>query len=89
MDDVFVSDSWFPRNERKSKWSLSDEYIKRDNSGNNVPLMDFIFITDGKLIGQEHQVVGKLGGLSMVLKQSLGTFWSLEQVLTKVDITEY
>ena len=26
--DVFVPDSWFPRNERKSKWSLSDEYIK-------------------------------------------------------------
>ena len=34
--DILEYKSWFPRNERRSKYELTNSYFKRDNSGNNV-----------------------------------------------------
>ncbi len=34
--ELLVEGSWFPRNETESKYSLSDLYFRRDNSGNNA-----------------------------------------------------
>ena len=32
--DILEYKSWFPRNERRSKYELTHKYFKRDNSGN-------------------------------------------------------
>ena len=34
--DILVNKKWFPRNESKSNYPLSDWYFRRDNSGNNA-----------------------------------------------------
>ena len=34
--DILEYKSWFPRNERRSKYELTHSYFKRDNSGNNA-----------------------------------------------------
>ena len=83
--DVFVPDSWFPRNERKSKWSLSDEYIKQDNSGNNASNRFHIhnrWKVDWTRTPSGWKTWQTVNGIKTIVR----AFWSLEQVLTKVDI---
>ena len=83
--DVFVPDSWFPRNERKSKWSLSDEYIKRDNSGNNAS-NGFHIHNRWKVDWTRTPSGWKTWQTVKGIKTIVRAFWSLEKVLTKVDL---
>ena len=83
--DLLVEDSWFPRNERKSKYPLTDKYFKRDNSGNNASnpfhietrwKVDWVRTPSGWRTWQT------VDGIKTIVR----AFWSLEQVLTKVDL---
>ena len=84
-NDLLINDSWFPRNERKSKWSLSDDYFKRDNSGNNASNGFHIhnrWKVDWTRTPSGWRTWQTVKGIKTIVR----AFWSLEQVLTKVDL---
>ena len=83
--DLLIEDSWFPRNERKSKYPLTDKYFKRDNSGNNAS-NPFHIETRWKVDWTRTPSGWKTWQTVDGIKTIVRAFWSLEQVLTKVDI---
>ena len=83
--DLLTEDSWFPRNERKSKYPLTDKYFKRDNSGNNAS-NPFHIETRWKVDWTRTPSGWKTWQTVDGIKTIVRAFWSLEQVLTKVDI---
>ena len=83
--DLLVEDSWFPRNERKSKYPLTDKYFKRDNSGNNAS-NPFHIETRWKVDWTRTPSGWKTWQTIDGIKTIVRAFWSLEQVLTKVDL---
>ena len=83
--DLLIEDSWFPRNERKSKYPLTDKYFKRDNSGNNAS-NPFHIETRWKVDWTRTPSGWKTWQTVDGIKTIVRAFWSLEQVLTKVDL---
>jgi hypothetical protein len=82
--DILVEDEWFPRNERKSKYPLSDFYFKRDNSGNNASNPFHIenrWKVDWTRTPSGWRTWQTVKGIKTIVR----AFYSLEQVLTKVD----
>tara|TARA_A100001201_G_scaffold18343_1_gene20768 strand:+ start:447 stop:1658 length:1212 start_codon:yes stop_codon:yes gene_type:complete len=84
-NDLLVEDSWFPRNERKSKYPLTDKYFKRDNSGNNAS-NPFHIETRWKVDWTRTPSGWKTWQTIDGIKTIVRAFWSLEKVLTKVDL---
>ncbi len=84
-NDLLINDSWFPRNERKSKYPLTDKYFKRDNSGNNASNGFHIhnrWKVDWTRTPSGWRTWQTVKGIKTIVR----AFWSLEQVLTKVDL---
>jgi len=84
-NDLMFHDGWFPRNERKSKWPLGDSYFKRDNSGNNASNGFHIhnrWKVDWTRTPSGWRTWQTVKGIKTIVR----AFWSLEKVLTKVDI---
>ena len=84
-NDLLINDSWFPRNERKSKYPLTDKYFKRDNSGNNASNGFHIhnrWKVDWTRTPSGWRTWQTVDGIKTIVR----AFWSLEQVLTKVDL---
>ena len=82
--DILIEDEWFPRNERKSKYPLSDFYFKRDNSGNNASNPFHIenrWKVDWTRTPSGWRTWQTVKGIKTIVR----AFYSLEQVLTKVD----
>ena len=83
--DVLEYKSWFPRNERRSKYELTNSYFKRDNSGNNASNGFHIenrWKVDWTRTPSGWKTWQTVDGIKTIVR----AFWSLEQVLTKVDI---
>ena len=83
--DVLEYKSWFPRNERRSKYELTNSYFKRDNSGNNASNPFHIenrWKVDWTRTPSGWKTWQTVDGIKTIVR----AFWSLEQVLTKVDI---
>lgn len=83
--DLLIENEWFPRNERKSKYPLTPMYFKRDNKGNNASnqfhvenrwKVDWVRTPSGWKTWQT------VKGIQTIVR----AFWSLEKVLTKVDL---
>ena len=83
--DILEYKSWFPRNERRSKYELTNSYFKRDNSGNNASNGFHIenrWKVDWTRTPSGWKTWQTVDGIKTIVR----AFWSLEQVLTKVDI---
>ena len=83
--DILEYKSWFPRNERRSKYELTNSYFKRDNSGNNASNPFHIenrWKVDWTRTPSGWKTWQTVDGIKTIVR----AFWSLEQVLTKVDI---
>ena len=83
--DLLVEKEWFPRNERKSKYPLTPKYFKRDNSGNNASNPFHIenrWKVDWTRTPSGWRTWQTVDGIKTIVR----AFWSLEQVLTKVDL---
>lgn len=83
--DLLVEKEWFPRNERKSKYQLTPKYFKRDNSGNNAS-NPFHIENRWKVDWTRTPSGWKTWQTVEGIKTIVRAFWSLEQVLTKVDL---
>ena len=83
--DILVEDFWFPRNEQKSKYILSPKYFKRDNKGNNAS-NPFHIETRWKVDWTRTPSGWKTWQTIDGIKTIVRAFWSLEKVLTKVDL---
>ena len=83
--DVLEYKSWFPRNERRSKYELTHSYFKRDNSGNNAS-NPFHIETRWKVDWTRTPSGWKTWQTVDGIKTIVRAFWSLEKVLTKVDL---
>tara|TARA_B100000073_G_scaffold273991_1_gene233874 strand:+ start:1515 stop:2720 length:1206 start_codon:yes stop_codon:yes gene_type:complete len=82
--DILVNKKWFPRNESKSNYPLSDWYFKRDNSGNNAS-NGFHIETRWKVDWTRTPSGWRTWQTVEGIKTIVRAFYSLEQVLTKVD----
>ena len=83
--DLLVEKEWFPRNERKSKYPLTPKYFKRDNSGNNASNPFHIenrWKVDWTRTPSGWRTWQTVDGIKTIVR----AFWSLEKVLTKVDL---
>jgi hypothetical protein len=83
--DLLVEKEWFPRNERKSKYPLTSNYFKRDNSGNNASNPFHIenrWKVDWTRTPSSWKTWQTIDGIKTIVR----AFWSLEKVLTQVDI---
>lgn len=83
--DLLVEKEWFPRNERKSKYPLTPKYFKRDNSGNNTSNPFHIqnrWKVDWTRTPSGWRTWQTVDGIKTIVR----AFWSLEKVLTQVDI---
>ena len=83
--DILMEDFWFPRNEQKSKYILSPKYFKRDNKGNNAS-NPFHIETRWKVDWTRTPSGWKTWQTIDGIKTIVRAFWSLEKVLTKVDL---
>ena len=83
--DILEYKSWFPRNERRSKYELTHSYFKRDNSGNNAS-NPFHIETRWKVDWTRTPSGWKTWQTVDGIKTIVRAFWSLEKVLTKVDL---
>ena len=83
--DVLEYKSWFPRNERRSKYELTHSYFKRDNSGNNAS-NPFHIETRWKVDWTRTPSGWRTWQTVDGIKTIVRAFWSLEKVLTKVDL---
>ena len=83
--DILMEDFWFPRNEQKSKYILSPKYFKRDNKGNNAST-PFHIETRWKVDWTRTPSGWKTWQTIDGIKTIVRAFWSLEKVLTKVDL---
>ena len=84
-NDLLINDSWFPRNERESDYPLTPKYFKRDNKGNNAS-NPFHIETRWKVDWQRMPSGWKTWQTVKGIKTIVRAFWTLEQVLTKVNI---
>lgn len=83
--DLLIEKEWFPRNERKSKYPLTEKYFKRDNSGNNTSNPFHIenrWKVDWTRTPSGWKTWQTVDGIKTIVR----AFWSLEKVLTQVDI---
>jgi hypothetical protein len=83
--DLLIEKEWFPRNERKSKYPLTPKYFKRDNSGNNASNPFHIenrWKVDWTRTPSGWRTWQTIDGIKTIVR----AFWSLEKVLTKVDL---
>ena len=83
--DILEYKSWFPRNERRSKYELTHSYFKRDNSGNNASNQYHIetrWKVDWTRTPSGWKTWQTVDGIKTIVR----AFWSLEKVLTKVDL---
>ena len=83
--DLLVEKEWFPRNERKTKYPLTPKYFKRDNSGNNASNPFHIenrWKVDWTRTPSGWRTWQTVDGIKTIVR----AFWSLDAVLTKVDI---
>ena len=83
--DILMEDFWFPRNEQKSKYILSPKYFKRDNKGNNAS-NPFHIETRWKVDWTRTPSGWKTWQTIDGIKTIVRAFWSLEKVLTNVDL---
>ena len=83
--DILEYKSWFPRNERRSKYELTHSYFKRDNSGNNAS-NPFHIETRWKVDWTRTPSGWRTWQTVDGIKTIVRAFWSLEKVLTKVDL---
>ena len=83
--DILEYKSWFPRNERRSKYELTLSYFKRDNSGNNAS-NPFHIETRWKVDWTRTPSGWRTWQTVDGIKTIVRAFWSLEKVLTKVDL---
>ena len=84
-NDILINDDWFPRNERRSKYPLIPKYFKRDNSGNNAS-NPFHIENRWKVDWTRTPSGWKTWQTVRGIKTIVRAFWSLEKVLTKVDL---
>ena len=84
-NDILVEGKWFPRNENQYNYPLTDLYFKKDNSGNNASngfhiqnrwKVDWVRTPSGWRTWQT------VKGIKTIVR----AFYTLEQVLTKVDL---
>ena len=83
--DLLVEKEWFPRNERKSNYPLTPKYFKRDNKGNNASNPFHIenrWKVDWTRTPSGWRTWQTVKGIKTIVR----AFWSLEKVLTKVDL---
>jgi hypothetical protein len=83
--DLLIEKEWFPRNERKSKYPLTEKYFKRDNSGNNASNPFHIenrWKVDWTRTPSGWKTWQTVDGIKTIVR----AFWSLEKVLTQVDL---
>lgn len=83
--DLLIEKEWFPRNERKSKYSLTPKYFKRDNNGNNASNPFHIenrWKVDWTRTPSGWRTWQTVDGIKTIVR----AFWSLEKVLTQVDL---
>ena len=83
--DILEYKSWFPRNERRSKYELTHSYFKRDNTGNNAS-NPFHIETRWKVDWTRTPSGWRTWQTVDGIKTIVRAFWSLEKVLTKVDL---
>tara|TARA_R100001594_G_scaffold82636_1_gene117152 strand:- start:1238 stop:2452 length:1215 start_codon:yes stop_codon:yes gene_type:complete len=83
--DLLIEKEWFPRNERESDYPLTPKYFKRDNKGNNAS-NPFHVETRWKVDWNRMPSGWKTWQTVDGIKTIVRAFWTLEQVLTKVDI---
>jgi|TARA_R100000278_G_scaffold120855_1_gene103724 hypothetical protein len=85
FNDILVEGKWFPRNENQYNYPLTDLYFKKDNSGNNASngfhienrwKVDWVRTPSGWRTWQT------VKGIKTIVR----AFYTLEQVLTKVDL---
>ena len=83
--DLLIEKEWFPRNERESDYPLSKKYFKRDNKGNNASNPFHVenrWKVDWNRMPSGWKTWQTVDGIKTIVR----AFWTLEQVLTKVDI---
>jgi hypothetical protein len=83
--DLLIEKEWFPRNERKSKYPLTEKYFKRDNSGNSASNPFHIenrWKVDWTRTPSGWKTWQTVDGIKTIVR----AFWSLEKVLTQVDL---
>ena len=83
--ELLVEKEWFPRNERNSKYPLTQKYFKRDNNGNNASNPFHIenrWKVDWTRTPSGWKTWQTVDGIKTIVR----AFWSLEKVLTQVDI---
>jgi hypothetical protein len=83
--DLLIEKEWFPRNERKSNYPLTPKYFKRDNKGNNASNPFHIenrWKVDWTRTPSGWRTWQTVKGIKTIVR----AFWSLEKVLTKVDL---
>jgi hypothetical protein len=83
--DLLIEKEWFPRNERNSKYPLTSKYFKRDNNGNNASNPFHIenrWKVDWTRTPSGWRTWQTVDGIKTIVR----AFWSLEKVLTQVDI---
>ena len=82
---LLIEGKWFPRNERDTRYELTPKYFKRDNKGNNASngfhienrwKVDWVRTPSGWRTWQT------VKGIKTIVR----AFYTLEQVLTKVDL---
>ncbi len=83
--DLLIEKKWFPRNERESDYPLTPKYFKRDNKGNNAS-NPFHVENRWKVDWQRMPSGWKTWQTVKGIKTIVRAFWTLEQVLTKVNI---
>lgn len=84
-NDILVEGKWFPRNESQYKYPLTDLYFKKDNSGNNASNGFHIenrWKVDWTRTPSGWRTWQTVKGIKTIVR----AFWSLEKVLTKVDL---
>ena len=84
-NDILVEGKWFPRNENQYKYPLTDLYFKKDNSGNNASNGFHIenrWKVDWTRTPSGWRTWQTVKGIKTIVR----AFWSLEKVLTKVDL---
>jgi hypothetical protein len=83
--ELLVEKEWFPRNERNSKYPLTQKYFKRDNNGNNASNPFHIenrWKVDWTRTPSGWKTWQTVDGIKTIVR----AFWSLEKVLTQVDL---
>ena len=83
--DLLVEKEWFPRNESESEYPLTHKYFKRDNKGNNASNPFHIenrWKVDWTRTPSGWRTWQTVDGIKTIVR----AFWSLEKVLTKVDL---